>query len=113
MNTKKISQVRAELDRNKIERSKSAILSAAISISSKPGGWSKLRRENVAAAAGCAESLVSRHFGTMPAFRRTVMRAAIAAEELSVIAQGLANGDKYAQRADRELKSKALATLAV
>lgn len=95
----------------KTER-KLEIINAALRVASRPGGWSKLTRSAVAGEAECTEGLVSLHFGTMLAFRRTVMRAAIVAEELGVIAQGLAAGDKCAQKADPELKARALNTLA-
>jgi AcrR family transcriptional regulator len=88
------------------------ILNAAIKVAGRPGGWSKLTRDAVAKEAGCAEGLPSKYFGTMVSFRRAIMRAAIVAEELGVIAQGLAAGDKCAQKADPELKARALNTLA-
>ena len=91
---------------------KQEILNAAIKVAGRPGGWSKLTRDAVAKEAGCAEGLVSKYFGTMVSFRRSIMRAAIGAEELGVIAQGLAAGDKCAQKADESLKRKALETLA-
>lgn len=91
---------------------KEQILSAAIVVASARGGWSKLSREAVARQAACSDGLISAHFGTMVNFRRTVMRAAIKAENLSVIAQGLASGDKCALKAAPELKSRALKTLA-
>ena len=88
------------------------ILNAAIKVAGRPGGWSKMTRDAVAREAQCAEGLVSKYFGTMVTFRRSIMRAAIVAEELGVIAQGLAAGDKCAQKADESLKRKALETLA-
>lgn len=88
------------------------ILNAAIKVAGRPGGWSKLTRDAVAKEAGCAEGLPSKYFGTMVSFRRAIMRAAIGAENLAVIAQGLAAGDKCAQKADESLKRKALETLA-
>ena len=88
------------------------ILNAAIKVAGRPGGWSKLTRDAVAKEAGCAEGLPSKYFGTMISFRRAIMRAAIVAENLAVIAQGLAAGDKCAQKADEGLKRKALETLA-
>ena len=97
------------------------ILNAAIKVAGRPGGWSKLTRDAVAKEAGCADGLVSKYFGTMISFRRSIMRAAIRLAELgsippaiydSVIAQGLAAGDKCAQKADPELKARALNTLA-
>lgn len=91
---------------------KQQILNAAIKVAGRPGGWARLTRDAVAKEAGCAEGLPSKYFGTMVSFRRAIMRAAIVAEELGVIAQGLATGDKCAQKADESLKRKALETLA-
>lgn len=91
---------------------KEQILDAAVKVAGRPGGWSKLTREAVAREAQCADGLVSKYFGTMLTFRRTIMRAAIVRADLSVIAQGIASGDKYAQKADADLKARALATLA-
>lgn len=87
------------------------ILTAAMIVAGEPGGWSKLTRDAVAREAKCADGLVSKYFGTMISFRRSIMRAAIVAENLAVIAQGLAAGDKCAQKADPELKARALNTL--
>lgn len=87
---------------------KDAILTAALAVAQKPGGWSNLTRQAVAAEAKCADALVSKYFGTMIAFRRSIMRAAIINKNKSVIAQGVASGDKHAvkavggQRAARE-----------
>ena len=97
------------------------ILNAAIKVAGRPGGWAKLTRSAVAEEAGCAEGLPSKYFGTMISFRRAIMREAIrlailgstpAAIYHSVIAQGLAGGDKCAQKAAPELKAQALNTLA-
>lgn len=87
------------------------ILTAAIAVAERPNGWASLTRELVAKEVGCAEALISKYFGTMPDFRRTIMRSAILTENLNVIAQGLAAGDRHAQKADAELKRNALATL--
>lgn len=87
------------------------ILNAAIKVAGRPGGWSKLTRDAVAKEAGCAEGLVSKYFGTMIAFRRSIMRAAIQARNLAVVAQGLAAGDTNAQKAPPELKAAAVETL--
>jgi AcrR family transcriptional regulator len=88
------------------------ILAAAIVVAAKPGGLGKLTRELVAAQVGCVPALISRYFGTMPSFKRTIMRSAIAAENLSIIAQGLAAGDPHARKATPELKQRALNSLA-
>ena len=100
---------------------KQQILDAAIKVASRPNGWAKLTRDAIAKEADCSEGLPSKYFGTMVNFRRTVMRAAIqyaghgsvpVAMYLSVIAQGLAAGDKHARKAEPELKARALQTLA-
>ena len=91
---------------------KQQILTAAIRVAARPGGWAKLTRDAVAREAGCAEGLPSKYFGTMISFRRSIMREAIRLAALPVIAQGLAAGDKCAQKADESLKRKALETLA-
>ena len=88
------------------------ILTAALIVAGEPGGWSKLTRDAVAREAKCADGLVSKYFGTMTAMRRTIMRSAVLTENLSILAQGLAAGDKCAQKADEGLKRKALETLA-
>lgn len=91
---------------------KQQILDATIKVAGRPGGWAKLTRDAVAKEADCAEGLVSRYFGTMVAFRRTIMRAAIASKNLAIVAQGLAAGDPNAQKAPPELKAAAVKTLA-
>ena len=90
---------------------KRQILDAAIKLSEMPGGWSRLTRDAVAKEAGCALGLPSKYFGTMINFRRSIMRAALATHNFSIIAQGLADGDKCAQKAEKDLKRKALETL--
>lgn len=91
---------------------KDQILQAAIKVAARPGGWARLTREAVAKEAECAEGLPSKYFGTMVNFKRAIMRAAIQDWNLSVIAQGLAAGDKVAMKAEDALKRKALDTLA-
>lgn len=90
---------------------KEQIMAAAVQVAAAPGGWSRLTRSAVAGCAGCADALVSRYYGTMTNFRRAVMRQAIKGENLSVIAQGLAAGDKTARKAPEPLKAKAVKTL--
>ena len=91
---------------------KAQILQAAIAVAARPGGWANLTREAVAKEAACAEGLPSKYFGTMKNFKRSIMRAAIAAKNLSIIAQGLAAGDAVAGKIDDAIKREALATLA-
>lgn len=91
---------------------KQQILDAALKVSARPGGYAKLTREAVAKEAACAEGLPSKYFGTMVNFKRAIMWAAIASKNLAVVAQGLAAGDKCAQKAPPELKAAAVNTLA-
>jgi AcrR family transcriptional regulator len=99
------------MKRQKPDDRKYQILTAALAVAERPGGYSKLTRESIAKEVGCAEALISRYFGTMPAFKRTVIRSAILTENLAIIAQGLAAGDPHAQKADPALKARALQTL--
>lgn len=90
---------------------KGQIMDAALKVASLPGGWAKLTREAVAREAGCTDGLVSKYYGTMITFRRSIMRAAINQENLQVLAQGVAAGDPYAKKADPALITRALQTL--
>lgn len=110
--TSKTSAIRAALDANKIQQSKANILAAALKVAARPDGWAKLTRAAVAKEAGCSEGLPSKYFGTMTVFRRAVMRTAIASENLSILAQGLAASDPTAIKAPQELKTRAVALLA-
>jgi hypothetical protein len=107
----KTSKTRAALDQCKVETTKSNILDAALRVAATRGGWTMLTRKAVALEAGCAEARISQCFGTMLAFRRTIMRHAVINKNLAVIAQGIVAGDKYADAATPELKKAALITL--
>ncbi len=109
---RKISKQQEETNKLRIEERKKSILNAAIVVTSQPGGWSKMTRILVAKEADCAESLISLHFGTMADFRRTVMRAAIKLNNLSVIGQGVACGDKTALKLPSDVRDTALKSLA-
>lgn len=87
---------------------KEQILSAAVAVASRKNGWSTLTREAVAAEANCVPSLLSKYFGTMPAFRRTLMREAVRVRNMSIVAQGLAAGDAHARKAPADLRSAAV-----
>lgn len=87
------------------------ILTAAVKLAEEHG-YSKITRDQIAAAAGCAPGLVSHYFATMPQLRRAIMRAAVKAVNLAVIAQGLGVGDPHAKKAPTDVKTKALKLLA-
>lgn len=89
------------------EHRRELILAAALALSGVYG-YNKITREQVATAACCADNLISHHFGTMPNFRRDIMREAIRRGNLVVLAQGLAARDPHAQKAPTELKEQAL-----
>lgn len=86
------------------------ILSAAIAAARKPGGWSLLTRQVIAAAAGCSEGLVSRYLGDMPSARRAVMKVAVKEEIVEIIAQSVVAHDGYAVK-NKALMQRALASL--
>ena len=71
----------------------------------------RVTRNEIADAVGVAGSVVQWHFGTVKKMRRQIMWAAIAAERLDIIAQGIANQDPYALKAPAELRAKALESL--
>lgn len=88
------------------------ILAAALRAAEKHG-YQRITRETVAKAAGVSEALVTYHMGTMVELRRAIMREAVRAECLAVIAQGLTSRDKHAAKAPLVLQQKALASLTV
>jgi AcrR family transcriptional regulator len=71
-------------------------------------GYQHITREVIAQHAGVSPALISVRLGTMPAMRRSVMRAAIADGVLEVVGQGLAARDPHALKAPDELKRRAL-----
>jgi len=86
------------------------ILSVAMDVAERDG-FAKLSRNTVAEECGISDSLIAYHFGTMPQFRRDIMRYAIKTERLGIIAEGLATRDVHALKAPEELKARALASL--
>ncbi len=97
--------------RMKPKERKEQLLSIALDVSRRIG-YQHITRNDVAEKAGVTINLINNYFGTMPRFRRTIMRAAIKNEVLEVIAQGLICGDAQAKKADPKLKKKALQTYA-
>lgn len=70
-------------------------------------GYHNVTRDQLAEAAGVSMGLISRYFGTMVQLRKAVVRQAVLKEIPEIIAQGLANGDKQAQKAPDALKTRA------
>ena len=88
------------------------ILRAALEIAPETG-YNRLTRDEIAKRAKIPPTLISYHLGTMAELRRQIMRAAVQAECLPVIAQGLALRDRHALKAPEELRQRALQSLSV
>lgn len=86
---------------------KEEILVAALDIA-KVSGLAAVSGKKIAAALGVGRTGVMYHIISMHELRCDVMRQAIEAEELSVIAQGLAAGDPIAQEAPEDLRRRAV-----
>lgn len=96
--------------RIKSDAKKEDILAAALPLA-EANGYTKVTRDQIGQAAGCGGTVLHYHFGTMAAFRRELMRYAVARGSYAVIAQGLAAGDKYAKKAPEETRRRALQLL--
>jgi len=96
--------------RFKPEVRKDAILEAATALA-LDDGLCAVRLIPVAQRAGVTNGLVSHYFGTVKQLHRAVVRHAIHAEILPIVAQALAAGDSDARKAPDELKQRALASL--
>ncbi len=90
--------------------SKPVIVQAALTVAVKYG-FLNLTQERVAKQAGCSYGIITLRCGTMTALRRDVMRAAVAAQCLPVIASGLAIKHPSALKAPKPLRDAAAATL--
>jgi AcrR family transcriptional regulator len=71
------------------------ILNAAIKLAEKDG-YDRLKREDIARAAGCATGLVFRYLGSMNQVPRVIMGEAIRRENVAILAQGLVTRDRRA-----------------
>lgn len=71
-------------------------------------GYQNVTRDALATAAACSPALISAYFGTMTKLRRAIMSAAIARNDLKIIAQGLAVGDAKARAVTTRVKRAAL-----
>ncbi len=93
--------------RQKPEIRKEAIIAEALRLATV-GNYDQVQRKQIADNLGVSPPALTYHFGTMPQLKRAVMRAAIAAENLKVIAQGLVAQDEHAKKAPAELQQRAL-----
>lgn len=96
--------------RFKPEVRKEAIAEVALQLAGATH-YQQVQRKHVAEALGVTPPAITYHFGTMQQLRRAVMRAAIAAENLGVIAQGLVSKDEHAKKAPEALRRRALESL--
>lgn len=90
---------------------KQELLQVALALAERHG-YLNVSRAAIAAKCGVSESLLSHYFGTMPQFRRTLMRYAVEQESLLVVAQGLITRSPHALKASDDLKARACAWLA-
>lgn len=89
---------------------KAALLKCALDLAAKHG-LHHITRDMIAAAGDVSPGLVSQYLGTMPKLRDLVMREAVKQRVLPVVALGLAEGNRYANKAPQDLKDAALASL--
>lgn len=101
---------RAERFAAMVEARNRRVLMAAMSLASEQG-FGAITRDAIARRAGMASGSVNRAYGTIEAVREEVMREAVRAELLDIVAQGIATGNETARSAPPDLKARALATL--
>ena len=82
------------------------VLAVALEMASEDN-YRRITRDAIARRAGMAMGSVTRCFGTMAQLRRGLMRAAINAECIEVIAQGIADRDEQALKASPALIARA------
>ena len=105
-----ISRILPPMKRLEPKQREAQILATALTLAESKG-YAQVRRDTVAEAAGISPALVNVHFGTMADFRRALMRYAVRERNLRVIAQGLAAGDRHAEKAPEGLKRAACLAL--
>lgn len=93
--------------RQKAEVRKEAIIEEALRLSADTH-YAQVQRKDIAAGLGVSPQALTHHFGTMNQLKRAVMRAAVAQENLQVIAQGIVSQDEHAKKAPEALQQRAL-----
>lgn len=88
------------------------ILAAALKLAAGGTVYTHLSRKQIMDEAGQSETLLNLYFGTMPAFRKELMRYAVAKENLAVLGQGLMMGDPIARHAPKALRQRVAAKIA-
>lgn len=89
---------------------KQQILTAALEVS-RDSNYMEITKKSVALKAGVSMGLVNVYFGTMEKLRKEIMRAAVKREIYPIILQGLIRKDRYALKANEELKNHAYKSL--
>ena len=108
-----LAQTMAPVSKSRVPAAlrKEHILAVAVNLA-KTAGYTKITRDGIAEAAGVSFGLVTKYFGTMSNLKRAVMGEAIKQSIPEIIAQGLAQGDKRAQKAPAALKQEAVQLIA-
>lgn len=96
--------------RLKPDARKEDLLAAALPLAAERG-YTRVTRNDIAQRAGVSGPVIHYHFGTMAQFQRELMRYAVLKENLAVVAQGLAAGDKQAKKAPEVIRRRALDSL--
>lgn len=91
--------------------SKITILDAAVMLAMRVG-YRNVRRRAVATKAGVATGTVSYHFKTMRQLHDAIIKCGVEHGLAAIVAQGLADGNRYAKNAPQELKDRAAALIA-
>lgn len=86
---------------------KDAIVAVALRLAAETH-YTQVQRKQIADELGVTPPALTYHFGTMQQLRRAIMRAAIAKEDLAVIAQGLVAQDEHAKKAPETLRRRAI-----
>jgi AcrR family transcriptional regulator len=89
------------------ESRKQEILDTAL-ILARMVGYQNVQLPQVAARCQCSTGTVMKYYTTMNQLKRAIMGAAIAREDLKVIAQGIIAGDPRARAVDHRIKVKAM-----
>lgn len=93
--------------RQKPEVRKESIVDVALRLAAATH-YTQVQRKQIADELGVTPPALTYHFGTMQQLRRAIMRAAIAKEDLVVIAQGLVAQDEHAKKAPEALRRRAI-----
>lgn len=93
--------------RQKPEIRKEAIVAAALRLAAV-GHYTQVQRKQIAEELGVTPPALTYHFGTMAQLHRAIIRAAITAEDLVVLAQGLVAQDEHAKKAPEALRRRAI-----